>query len=436
MMESLWSAIVTAWVLGWLAAIGICVPAAALRSSANRPTLPFELGPALVWTWLTMAIGVPLAAAVHGFNWVTALLISAAWPTLLWLIRCHGAYRSTFRDTVRALVFRAVAARHARPLRFKPRENLTVMLALPLLAFPPLVMGRADIRLPMPADFDTLWRARRLLAGTSAWDPLASLAAVLTRLSSADALHVAAAMRLALVALTAIVAGIFVVQICGRRWGAVVAAAGLVLLTPRAAAATWAVTLVAFIGLTSVVWWIRDHSPRDGWHALAAFVLVTGQLAPFSDHPEVLWRVSAQAQYLEYRAAAREAIRLARSQPDNDWVLVGPPEQQLEIARDGRFYDLARFVSRFQDRAGDPSFRFDLLARRLFVFIEKQPFDVGDSLRGVRFVAAQPAAYRVPRERLRLERLARQICDDYRRTHAGATIIYDDAVLRVYRINL
>lgn len=436
MMESLWSATVTAWVLGWLAAIGICVPAAALGPAANRPTLAYELGPALVWTWLTMAIGVPLAAAVHGFNWVTALLISAAWPTLLWLIRYRGAYRCTFRDTVRALVFRAVAPHHARPLGFKPRESLMVMLALPLLAFPPLVLGRADIRLPMPADFDTLWRTRYLLAGTSAWDPLASLAAVLTRLSSADALQVAAAMRLALVALTAIVAGIFVVQISGRRWAAVVAAAGLVVLTPRAAAATWAVTLVALIGLTSVVWWIRDHSPRDGWHALAALLLVTGQLAPFSDHPEVLWRVSARPQYLEYRVAAREAIRLERSQPDNDWVLVGPPEQQLEIAREGGFYDLARFVSRFQDRAGDPSFRFDLRARRLFVLIEKQPFDAGDSLRGVRFVAAQPAAYRVPRERLLLEHLARQICDDYRRTHAGVTIIYDDAILRVYGINL
>ena len=94
-MESLWSSIVTAWVLGWLAAIVICVPAAALGPSANRPTLAIELGPALVWTWLTIAIGVPLAAAVHGFNWVTAILISAAWPTLLWLIRHRGVYRAT-----------------------------------------------------------------------------------------------------------------------------------------------------------------------------------------------------------------------------------------------------------------------------------------------------------------------------------------------------
>ena len=70
------------------------------------------------------------------------------------------------------------------------------------------------------------------------------------------------------------------------------------------------------------------------------------------------------------------------------------------------------------------------------MFVEKRPFAPDDPPRGVRFVTDQPAIYRVPRERSRLAHLARQMCDDYRSTHAGVTIMYDDAVLRVYRIEL
>ena len=133
---------------------------------------------------------------------------------------------------------------------------------------------------------------------------------------------------------------------------------------------------------------------------------------------------------------ADQAIRLSQSQADPDWVVVGPPELRLEIGREERTYDLARFVSRFRDRTHDARFRFDFPARRLFVFVEKQPFVPDDPPQGVRFVSAQPAIYRVPRERSRLARLARQVCDDYRSTHAGVTVMYDDAVLRIYRIDL
>jgi len=93
-------------------------------------------------------------------------------------------------------------------------------------------------------------------------------------------------------------------------------------------------------------------------------------------------------------------------------------------------------VTRFEDRAGRRDFRFDLPARRLYVMVEKEPLDVGRTAPGVLFLAAQPAAYRVQRERDRLERAARRLCDDYRRTHAGTAIAYEDAVLRVYQFEL
>lgn len=434
-MESLSTVITTGWVLFWFTVLGVAVPAAALGRAAGRETLVFELGPALVWTWLTLAIGVPLFAAVHGLNWATALLLSGVWPTALWLIRHRGTYQATFRALVRALVFRVITTRPT-PSLISLGKSASIEWAMPLLAVPLLATNGIDIRLPIPADFDTLWHTRALLSGTAVWDPLASLGAVLVRLSAADALHVAAAIRVAVVSLTAGAAAVFVGHACRRRSVAAATALAVIVFSPRAPANTWAIALVTLIAMTALTAWFRTRSARDGWHVVAACVLALGHLLPFSEDPAVLLRVSRTGQHLEHRAAAEQVVRLARSQSDQDWVVIGTPELQLETEGDGRSYDLARFVSRFRDRAGDANFRFDLLARRLFVFVEKQPFEAGGLTRGVRFVAAQPAAYLVPRERSRLQTLARQMCDDYRRTHVGATIIYDDAVLRIYRIDL
>jgi len=148
------------------------------------------LGPALVWTWLTFAIGVPLCAAVHGFNWATALLLSVAWPTALWLIRHRGSYRATFREHVRGLVFRILATAsdegpdHAGP---EPLDRMGHAAADPAAA-------RQRHRHPAAGFPPTSIRSgttRALLGGTAVWDPLAALSAVLIRLSAADALHVA-----------------------------------------------------------------------------------------------------------------------------------------------------------------------------------------------------------------------------------------------------
>jgi hypothetical protein len=434
-MTSLWTSIVMAWVLMCLTVVGICAPAAALGQRADRSAARLEFGPALVWTWLTIALGVPATAAFRGFNWVTALVVCAGWPTALWLVRHRRGYRVRFRDTVRALVLRAIALREANALELNS-QSLVPIIAMLLLPLPSLMMGGTDLRLPAPTDFDTLWHTRQLLAGNAVWDPLASLAAVLIRLSAADALHVSAALRLALIALAAAAAGVLIAELGCRRAAAGAAAAAIVVLAPPAPMITWSVVLVGLIGVTSLLRRARDRSARDGWHAMAALVLAVGQLVPFLDRPGELLAAGTSPRYLEHRAVADQAVRLSQSLDDLDSVIVGPPELRLEIGGEERTYDLAEFVSRFRDRTNDRQFRFDFPARRVFVFVEKRPFVADDPPRRVRFVSAQPAVYRVPRERSRLARLARQICDDYRRTHAGVAIMYEDAMLRVYRIDL
>jgi hypothetical protein len=436
-MTPLATSLILSWVLFCFAVVAIGAPMAALgRAARTRSVMP-DIGPALVCSWLTVAIAVPIAAALQGFNWVTALGISAACPVGLWLLRHRGAQAAAVREVVRSLVFQAVTLKMARAPRFNVRECAAPVLGLLLLSLLPMASGGLDVRLPVPVDFDTLWRTRQILAGTAVWDPLASLAAVLTRVSAANPLHVANAIRLALVALTGVAAAVLIAELRGRRSRIALLAgpSALVLFAPWAPASTWALALVTLIGATSVFLWIRDRHSRGGWYASAAFALAAGQLFAVGGNAGLLFHVSRTAQYLEHRSAAGEAIRLDRSASDRDWVLVGAPEQQLEIVN-GHFYDLARFVSRFRGRAGDPGFRFDLGAKRLYVFVEEQPYDAGAAVFGGDFVAAQPVSYRVPRERFRLSQLARQICDDYRRTHARAAIIFDDGAVRVYQIDL
>jgi hypothetical protein len=416
-MTMLAAALTSAWVLFCLVFFAIGVPMAALGPFADRRSRLLNVGPTLACSWLTIAISVPLAASVHGFNWVTALVIAGVCPVGLWLARHRGTCSIAFRHTVRSLIFRALGLRAVRLPPFTVREWILPLAGLSALLAWSFVTGRSDVRLPVPADFDTLWRTRQILSGAATvLDPLASLAAVVTRIAAANPLHVAGAIRLALVVLTGLAAGILVAEVCGRLW-TIPAVAGAML-----------------VGVTSLYIWIRDCRPRDGWYALAAFVLAASLLLPFIGNLDMLVRVSRTAQYLEHSAAAEQALQLDRSPADSDWLLVAPPEQQLEVGK-GRFYDLARFVSRFRGRSGDPNFRFDLGVERIYVFVDERPVDPGFGAVGVRFVAAQPAVYQVPRERFRLGQLAREICDDYARSHARTAIHYDDGELRVYQID-
>jgi hypothetical protein len=429
------TSLVLVWVLFWFALVGIWAPMAALGRGAGRRLL-LHLGPALVWAWLTVAIGVPLAAAVNGFNWVTAIVLAAVCPVGLWLGRHRGAYGVRFRRMIRALVMDVVTLRVVRSWQLDNRKRAVAFAGMSALLVWVLVSGGRDVRLPVAADFDALWRTRQLLAGVPVWDPLASFAALLTRISAANPLYVASALRLALVALTGLAAAVLIAELGGwRRTLAILSAPlALPLVAPLVPVATWAIAFAALVGATSLLLWMREQRSRDGWCAVAAFALAAGQAQPFIGNVGELARVSSTAQHLEHSAAVRQALRLDRTASDSDWVLVGPPELQLEIEK-GRFYDLSRFVSRFRDRAGDPSFRFDLGAERIYVFVETRPFESFTPVFGGRFVAAQPVSYRVPRERSRLSQLARQTCDDYRRTHVRAAITYDDGELRVYQID-
>jgi hypothetical protein len=426
-------AVVTAWVLCCLAALALVVPGAALGPAAGEWRALPDFGPALVWTWMTLAIGVPAVVSVRGFNWATALLLSFAWPAVLWVIRHRGRCQMSFVEQARRFVFRLVAPEWS--MRWPRLTARTAAIAgLSLIPLVRYAIGQSDARLPVPADFDTLWRTRQLLEGTPAWDPLASFSAVLTRVSAADALSVTVALRLALIALAAAAAGRCCAEIVRHPAGAFVAPL-VVLLAPWAPASLWAVLLLVMVGATSVLVWRRHGRRADLWHASAAWLLAAGQVAALPGG-HVLLHVSRTPVYQEHRSAPLEALRLARlAEEEGQWTLVAPPEQRLETDGRGGFLDLARFVSRFEHRAGDARFRFDLGRRRLFVFVEKTPLDVSRTARGVSFVDAQPAAYRVPRERARLAQRAKALCDDYRRTHAGAEIVYEDDVLRVYRID-
>ena len=100
-----------------------------------------------------------------------------------------------------------------------------------------------------------------------------------------------------------------------------------------------------------------------------------------------------------------------------------------------RFLSLADFVHRFGDRAGDRQFRFDVGGHELFVFAEKRPLAVSAeaALAPVAY-APLPSPFRLPNARARLEREALEICERYRRTHAGVRVFYEDADVRIYNI--
>ena len=218
-MTMLAAALTSAWVLFCLVFFAIGVPMAALGPFADRRSRLLNVGPTLACSWLTIAISVPLAASVHGFNWVTALVIAGVCPVGLWLARHRGTCSIAFRHTVRSLIVRAVTLRAVRLPPFNVREWILPLVGLSALLAWPFVTGRSDVRLPVPADFDTLWRTRQILSGAATvLDPLASLAAVVTRIAAANPLHVAGAIRLALVVLTGLAAGILVAEVCGRLW--------------------------------------------------------------------------------------------------------------------------------------------------------------------------------------------------------------------------
>src|SRR5207249_1682396 len=72
----------------------------------------------------TLAIGAPLAAAVNGFNWVTAIALAAVCPVGFWLSLHRGAYHVAFRGAIHSFVMDVLTLRVVRPSRIDPRTWL------------------------------------------------------------------------------------------------------------------------------------------------------------------------------------------------------------------------------------------------------------------------------------------------------------------------
>ncbi len=146
---------------------------------------------------------------------------------------------------------------------------------------------------------------------------------------------------------------------------------------------------------------------------------------------------AAPVRYVEHEAAIRQTIAVQRSAADGPWMLVGPPEQRIEIGAADHFMDLQQFVARYAAVVSDPHFRFGVPAERLFVFVEKRPFRPGGAWLVWSPLEAADAAwstYRIPARRADLERRALQLCDAYGAAHGGMSIAYEDDDLRVYLI--
>jgi hypothetical protein len=183
-------------------------------------------------------------------------------------------------------------------------------------------------------------------------------------------------------------------------------------------------TAVALAGLS-----LKAVRPRERWHVVAACAVAA---VAFSVPGA---RAAEGAGYVEYDAAPRQVLAIARAFSTGDWRIVAPMEQRAEVPEARRFMSLNDFVARFAGRAADGRFRFDVGGRDLFVFVEKTPLPIHPDTTLTRARYARTAdPYWLPNARARLERRALQLCESYRRTHAGVTVHYEDANLRVYRI--
>src|SRR5204863_7569897 len=137
-----------------------------------------------------------------------------------------------------------------------------------------------------------------------------------------------------------------------------------------------------------------------------------------------------------YDAAARPALASAQTfgaGAGAGVVVAAPPEQRVELPVARQFLPLADFVRRFADRAAQRTFRFDVPGRRLFVFVEKMPLRVSAEA-ALAPVGYAPVAYpyRLLNARASLERSALETCEAYKRTHAGVSVRYEDADIRIY----
>jgi len=188
------------------------------------------------------------------------------------------------------------------------------------------------------------------------------------------------------------------------------------------------------IGVGCVIGWVREAlSVAVGKHAegvvfLGFLFLAIVWLRPHGFVP----------QYLEYEVTARQTQAIINEFPRQKWVVIAPVEQLPETFGFGGYEDLAGFIAEYQDRISNPDFRFPNAPDHMFVYVEKRPFQM---------FAKEPASvsfgtltdetfrnYRSPAGRASLETAALQFCEEYKRSHSGASILFENDDLRIYHI--
>jgi hypothetical protein len=169
-----------------------------------------------------------------------------------------------------------------------------------------------------------------------------------------------------------------------------------------------------------------------GWEAAAVLTLVLITLAMLPH--------SAGALYLEHEIAAAKTLEIASAFPRRRWLIVAPIEQLAQTYGRGWFEDPASFVAKNAPRAGDPTFAFNVAVDDLFVFVEHRPFKTFESEAvHVPFPTLADPSYRQYRSlagRASLQAQLQTLCQAYMRTHADASIYYDDAQITIYRFHI
>jgi hypothetical protein len=422
------------WVLSLAIAAYVLVPGAALGRPPRRTAWWPEWLGGLSWATLATIVLVPSLSRLHLLSWATALLVPLVWPVGLWLYRYRGAPAGEFRLLARNVTLYVLSWR-LRESNVVPFERWRPLALVPALGMTALVFWPAvrELRFQTPADYGTLADARVLLAGGQwTFDAAASVTAVLSYVSAVDAMQVLRFIHPLLLCGGAVVAARLVMRLSGMHSATVVAmgVVGVAVGAPRLldapssnAALVWLFLLIAFALLLVAL--ERVHR-RDWWHVLAAGLVAASAFASTPPGAE------AMRGPVEYDAAARQALRLARTIRAGEGTIIAPPEQRVEVGG-VPFLDLGDFVRRYGDHAASRQFRFDLPTPDVYVFVEKRPFSVPPSANLAPVISASEAyEYQSPNARAHLEQAALELCDGYRGTHAQAGIYYEDAQLRVY----
>jgi len=426
--------LVGCWVTVVAAVAFVCVPAIALGRARGREAWWPECFGGCCWTLLTAIVVVPALATFHLFNWATAALIPFVWPAALWVRRHRGAPGAEFRNACRTLT---LAVFDDDAIAAAADAGATLRLAVPMVAAAGAVIfwtALREARLTSAADYTALWHTQQLMAGGQlVTDPIAALAALLSRLSALEPAEVMRFMRP--LALFGMVLGVarLVSEVGEGQSPAVAASVGIAVVLPGGAefpSACAALTVaigVALVGGVAAA--VTSMHRRDRWHVLAAGSLCA--IAVASMNPSA--RASAT---IEYDSAARQVLSIARTFKAGEWAIVAPPIHRVQVANPSAVIPLADFLRRYGARAASPDFRVDLPVRNLFVFVEKMPLAPTPAASADLPFADTAAAYRLQNARAKLERDALQWSEAYRRSHVGVTIAFEDATLRVYRLRL